>query len=856
MATGDRIEIGRDPSCGVHLDDESCSRKHALLFFHDGQLAIQDLGSANGTSINRQPITGPRLVSPRDEVGIGRYQIKLKTVESQLPQAAGGINEPPATQALVQNPASPGGGAHPSSRPGGAAAPAAPNPLHPTTPAPMTDAAMANIASFSSEEGDPTLVESPGSPQLPSPYSLDSDPTVTAGQGVSPLATHPDPQSLASSSAGGVSLPPAALSPAVPAGTPSAQLAGPPTPQVPPAAGPQMAGIAMEPTADKEAVTRQVESPLAALGGVPTSPVGALLDTVTLAPEASAPLDPQSIRPSKTPPPPPEASDAEIPALTPQPGHPTSGHPTSGPAPASGATAPVAGPVTPPPPPASSGPVDVAPANAAAGGDALMLPDADAADAPLPHVDWRPGDYEPADVDNSDADAPGWSLVQRIVRAIEPEPDEKVPAVEVVHYRGERVIDQATLAEGEAFRFGRTLGKADLEARGLSKPIDVVGHRNGHIAEVVLADGLSGRVLRQGQQVDIKSLPEAKAGKVPLTDGDLASLEIGGDRLFVRFGRAVNLPVMEAYEAELKRERRRQTFAAVAAVMVVLVGGISSWIYQYRALKETVIQLEDDGFAEVKKELELEFKEPKPKPKPKKIELPAPKKEETKVALKPEPVVPKESDVGGKKEAPKKPGVLDALKNLPPKTAGAQSLTKALSNVKGVKVPGASGYKVSAMTAKGVKGVSIGGASGGVDTSSLNSLLRKGGGGSGPGKLAGRSTKKVKGRVKTLKRRSKVKGQGTLSREEIQKVVRSLIGKIQYCYEKQLRTNSGLAGKVVLEWTIKTSGRVGVVKTGRGTTLKSSAAISCMQKKLKGAQFPKPKGGSVIVTYPFIFNTL
>ncbi|MCP4500850.1 MAG: FHA domain-containing protein [Deltaproteobacteria bacterium] len=34
MAVGDKLELGRDNSCAILLDDESCSRRHAVLFSH------------------------------------------------------------------------------------------------------------------------------------------------------------------------------------------------------------------------------------------------------------------------------------------------------------------------------------------------------------------------------------------------------------------------------------------------------------------------------------------------------------------------------------------------------------------------------------------------------------------------------------------------------------------------------------------------------------------------------------------------------------------------------------------------------------------------------------------------------
>jgi pSer/pThr/pTyr-binding forkhead associated (FHA) protein len=44
---------------------------HARVFRRDGHLMIEDLGSTNGTYLNRQRVTGPAVVRPGDLVQIG-----------------------------------------------------------------------------------------------------------------------------------------------------------------------------------------------------------------------------------------------------------------------------------------------------------------------------------------------------------------------------------------------------------------------------------------------------------------------------------------------------------------------------------------------------------------------------------------------------------------------------------------------------------------------------------------------------------------------------------------------------------------------------------------------------------------
>jgi hypothetical protein len=91
--------------------------------------------------------------------------------------------------------------------------------------------------------------------------------------------------------------------------------------------------------------------------------------------------------------------------------------------------------------------------------------------------------------------------------------------------------------------------------------------------------------------------------------------------------------------------------------------------------------------------------------------------------------------------------------------------------------------------------------------------------------------------------------------EAVRKVVDAHMGAIQRCYEGALIRNPSIAGKVTLEWTIGTDGSV----TKAGTklaTLNSNEVIDCMRSSLVTWRFPAPKGGVVVVSYPFLFNSV
>lgn len=96
--------------------------------------------------------------------------------------------------------------------------------------------------------------------------------------------------------------------------------------------------------------------------------------------------------------------------------------------------------------------------------------------------------------------------------------------------------------------------------------------------------------------------------------------------------------------------------------------------------------------------------------------------------------------------------------------------------------------------------------------------------------------------------------QGHLSREQITKVINENLRGVQNCYERNLLKEPGLSGKVVMEWTISTSGHVAVVRT-KQNTMHNQAVPMCIMARIKRWKFPRPEGGKVVVSYPFVFKS-
>ncbi|MBM3678981.1 MAG: FHA domain-containing protein [Actinobacteria bacterium] len=66
--------IGRSPDCDIFLDDVTVSRRHAEVTRDERTISIRDLGSLNGTFVNRRRIETAKLEDD-DEVQIGKYRL-------------------------------------------------------------------------------------------------------------------------------------------------------------------------------------------------------------------------------------------------------------------------------------------------------------------------------------------------------------------------------------------------------------------------------------------------------------------------------------------------------------------------------------------------------------------------------------------------------------------------------------------------------------------------------------------------------------------------------------------------------------------------------------------------------------
>jgi len=715
---------------GVDLYLEEAAANHAILNRNDGQATLLDLGSPQGTKVNRASIQHC-YVTPRDEIQIAGHTLKLKFVQ------------PARTAPLAPPPA--------------AAAPAAPS-QH----AGSIEDLISNELATDSAPLSPDVIASVDLPHTPDLTGTDFG-SLDDALNSAFVSRDDEPIPVAPSQSG--------------------------TPQ----------------RTDFEPATRQM---------------------VPEAPPAPEPLFP-SFR-----------SDAPV-SL-----------------PSSQAAAPQ--------PPASRTPV---PQPEEPNSSMVQALDAQSA-APLqdPFDDVVLDDEDPPDEDELEADRePDFSLVEKLIQ--EGNAREGKKALELLCHRDD-ALKAATMVskKGEKIVLGRRRQNQIIPDGG-QKGLPLARVLDTGKAEVRVPASADGFVLQHGMRVPLDQLktPERAVGKkansyrVPLAAGAQMHLDLGDTSYFLRF---IDPPTVKQEPFRFVVEKVIQ-YAVGGAVgvhlLAFLIVGMSMGGEVYRDLATeqwAEPEVEEIRDVEIEPEPEPEpvvEEEPEPEPDPE----PPPPQPRSKPKPKPKPrrSAPKtQQDTGPPKGAPakevKKAGVLGAMGKLNLAAPGKKAMVQAVSNVDAVKTPGGSNYRVGALVGKTPSSkLSVGGGGGGkLLTRGSASLLK---GGSGLAKI-GKKGGSVRGKVARASSR-RLQSQGSIDRNAVLKVINSHINEVQYCYEKNLLKDPSLKGKVSVEWTIGGSGSVTRVRQ-KTSTLRSPQVSSCILQAIKRWRFPKPTGGNVTISFPFVFS--
>lgn len=160
---------------------------------------------------------------------------------------------------------------------------------------------------------------------------------------------------------------------------------------------------------------------------------------------------------------------------------------------------------------------------------------------------------------------------------------------------------------------------------------------------------------------------------------------------------------------------------------------------------------------------------------------------------------------------------------------------------------GIGGVGVASGNDAALRGIKTGG-NGSGKVASVGGL--RGGAGIGEGSTGvGSAEKRVSGVVKS----EAPAVDGDLDPSIVSKEVRSRLGAIKACYERALKRSPTLSGKVVIHWTITAAGTVSGVDV-ENDTMGDSEVASCIKSLIARWRFPAPSGGSVEVSFPFVFQ--
>lgn len=125
----------------------------------------------------------------------------------------------------------------------------------------------------------------------------------------------------------------------------------------------------------------------------------------------------------------------------------------------------------------------------------------------------------------------------------------------------------------------------------------------------------------------------------------------------------------------------------------------------------------------------------------------------------------------------------------------------------------------------------------------------------GGGSIEGASTGSVGGEksVKAVVSSAAPSVDGELDPGVVAKEVKRRLGAVKACYERALKRNPALSGKIVVFWTITPEGTVSGI-TVESDTMGDPEVAQCIKQNISGWRFPRPSGGSVEVSFPFVFQ--
>ena len=93
LMAGQEVVIGRHPDCAIRVASAQASRRHAVVHCLGDTIAVEDLGSTNGTFVNGRQIKGLYALEAGDRIQVGDVQVTYCVVESAAASAESAAGE-------------------------------------------------------------------------------------------------------------------------------------------------------------------------------------------------------------------------------------------------------------------------------------------------------------------------------------------------------------------------------------------------------------------------------------------------------------------------------------------------------------------------------------------------------------------------------------------------------------------------------------------------------------------------------------------------------------------------------------------------------------------------------------------
>lgn len=94
---------------------------------------------------------------------------------------------------------------------------------------------------------------------------------------------------------------------------------------------------------------------------------------------------------------------------------------------------------------------------------------------------------------------------------------------------------------------------------------------------------------------------------------------------------------------------------------------------------------------------------------------------------------------------------------------------------------------------------------------------------------------------------------GTIDGKAVNRYINTRFGQVRTCYERRLKINPLLEGKVDLNIGINTRGKASSISVTKDT-VRDPQMIDCIKGVIRSWEFPKPEGGKVVIAKQFTFK--